>query len=47
MAEDVEDHLRCAAVGHPVLGIHQQRVAQPAEHLLHGLDQLDAKDRSR
>src|SRR3982751_631066 len=44
VAEDVEDDLGGAAMGHPVFGVYQQWVATPTEHLLHGLDQLDAKD---
>ncbi|MNQ97282.1 hypothetical protein D3C85_1129220 [compost metagenome] len=47
MAEDIEDHLGGAAVGHPVLRVHQQRVAEGAEHPLHGLDQLDPEHRRR
>ncbi|MNI76404.1 hypothetical protein D3C73_1326300 [compost metagenome] len=34
-------------MGHPVLGVHQQWITQPAEHPLHGFDQLDAEDRRR
>ena len=47
MAKDVEDHLRCATVGHPVFRVHQQRVAAPTEDFLHGFDQLDAEHRRR
>ncbi len=47
VAEDVEDDLCCTAMSHPVFGIHQQRVTQPAEQLLHCLDQLHAKNRRR
>lgn len=47
VAEDVEDHLCRAAVGHPVFGIHQQRIAQRTENPLHGFDQLDPEDRRR
>lgn len=45
VAEDIQDHLGGAAMRHPVFGVDQQRVAAPTEHFLHGLDQLDAKDR--
>lgn len=47
VSEDIQDHLCGAAMGHPVLGIDQQWIPQPAERPLHRLDQLDAKDGGR
>jgi len=47
VAEDVEDRVRGARMRHPVLGIHQQRVTEPGEDPLYGLDQLDPEDRRR
>lgn len=47
VAEDVHHHARRAAVGHPVLGIHQQWPAGQGEEPLDGLDQLDAEHRRR
>ncbi len=47
VAKDVHHHVGGAAMGHPVLRIDQQRLAGPAEHALHRLDQLDAEHRCR
>ncbi|MNH18202.1 hypothetical protein D3C79_779000 [compost metagenome] len=47
VSEDVQDYLCRTTMGHPVFRIDQQGVAQPAEHPLHGLNQLDAEDRRR
>ncbi len=47
MAEDVEQHIRCAAMGHPVFGIDDQRLANEGEQLLYCLDQLDPENGRR
>ncbi len=47
VAEDVHHHRGRAAMGHPVFRIDQQRLADPAEELLHALDQLDPEHRRR
>ncbi|MNJ65479.1 hypothetical protein D3C77_614940 [compost metagenome] len=45
VTEDIQDHLRRPPVRHPVLGVHQQRIAAPTEHALDGFDQLHSKQR--
>ncbi|MNL03430.1 hypothetical protein D3C87_1239680 [compost metagenome] len=47
MPENIQDHLRRTAMGHPVFRVHQQRKTAPAEYPLHGFNQLDAEDRRR
>ena len=47
VSENVQDHLRRAAMGHPVFRVDQQRITAPAEHFLHGFNQLHTEDRCR